>query len=174
MKLHLSPRSVIGAVALALSVSVPAVAEEGSHDVEGRFSVVSEAGGAIWAFQPGGLLVLTGPGEIMSQGTWSPGSLDLDRDFDAAIDYDVAGQQLTVLGQVSPDGQAIAVYVQASDPARPDDADPWPAESRLVGERFGMVALASPEPGLIVCERPDWVDGEVDWDRCGGPEPDPS
>jgi hypothetical protein len=139
---------------------------EGDHAVVGRFSITSEAGGAVWAFQPGGLLVLTGPGEISSRGTWSaaPG----ERDFDASVDYDIAGQSLVIQGQVAPDGAAIAVHVRASAASKPGDAEPWPSESRLLGERFGMTAEATPAPSQrpVDCSRPRWVDGEVDWDRC--------
>lgn len=136
------------------------------HEVVGRFSITSEAGGAVWAFQPSGLLVITGPGDIISEGSWAPASGE--REFDAAVDYEIAGQMLTVHGQVAPDEVGIAVYVQATEPQRPGDAEPWPAESRLVGERMAMMpeVTASPSPSPADCMRPVWVDGEVDWDRC--------
>lgn len=157
---------IVGSIAslLALSVAVPVVAEPEIHEVEGRFSITSEAGGAVWAFQPGGVVVLTGPGEILSSGVWSAGPED--RDFDAIIEYEVAGQELAVQGQVSTDGQAVAVYVAATEALRPDDADPWPEDSRLIGERLGMVPEATAAPESADCDRPDWVDGEVVWDRC--------
>lgn len=148
------------------------------HLVVGRFSITSDAGGAVWAFQPGGLLVLTGPGEISSQGTWSaaPG----ERDFDASVDYDIAGQSLVIQGQVAPDGAAVAIYVRATEASKPGDAEPWPSESRLVGERFGMSTETTPAPSQppVDCSRPRWAQGEVDWDRCDGlpatiPQPSP-
>jgi len=137
-----------------------------THEVTGRYSIESDAGGAVWAFQLGGLLVVTGPGDISSEGTWKPASGE--REFDASVEVTVSGQSLDVLGQVSPDGDRIAVYVIATTPTRPDDADPWPTESRLIGERFGMVVDASPPPLPTPedCARPEWVEDAVDWDRC--------
>lgn len=134
--------------------------------VVGRWSVVSEAGGAVWSFQPSGLLVLVGPGTLEAEGTWTAGP-DL-REFDATVDVVASGQVLAVLGQVSPDGSEMAVFVAATEPERPSDADPWPAESRLVGERFGMLPeeTPSPSPAPPDCERPQWVEAGVDWDRC--------
>lgn len=148
----------------ALFLSGFAADELDDHDVVGRYSVTSEAGGAVWAFQPGGLLVLIGPGDIMSQGSWSVAAGE--REFDATIDYGVTGQVLEILGQVAPDGVAVAFYVSASDATRPDDADPWPMESRLLGERVGMTPEATPSPSPLDCTRPLWLGGLVDWDRC--------
>jgi hypothetical protein len=159
-----SLRAVVTAGMLALSLAVPVLADEEAHEVEGRFSMTSEAGGAVWAFRPGGVVMLTGPGDIVSSGTWSAGPET--RDFDAVIEYEIAGQELAVQGQVSPDAQGIAVYVAASEATKPDDADPWPEDSRLIGERLGMEPEATTMPELVDCERPDRVDGEVDWDRC--------
>lgn len=172
-----SLRSGLGLL-LSLLLGVAAVAsatDAGSdHAVVGRFSLTSEAGGAVWSFQPSGLLVVTGPGDISSEGTWSPGPAE--RDFDASIDYDIAAQVLSVQGQVAPDGQAIAVFVEATVAGKPDDADPWPAESRLRGERLGMAAESTPLPSVAPadCLRPRWVAGEVDWDRCDAPAGSPS
>jgi hypothetical protein len=112
------------------------------------------------------LLVVTGPGDISSEGTWVAATGE--RDFDANVEVTVSGQVLDVLGQVSPDGDKVAVYVLASAPLRPDDAVPWPTESRLTGERFGMVVEPSPSamPLPEDCARPEWVDDAVDWDGC--------
>lgn len=152
---------------LAVSLTAGSGADaEDEHEVVGRFTIESEAGGAVWAFLPGGLLMVMGPGDISSEGTWMP-SVD-ERDFDASLDVTVSGQVLDVLGQVSPTGDKIAIHVVATEPTRPDDADPWPVESRLIGERFGMVVEPSPSPLPLPedCARPEWVDGAVDWDRC--------
>jgi hypothetical protein len=167
-----SHRTFIAAVAAALMVvsvsTAAALASEDAeeHEVLGRFSLESEAGGAVWAFQPGGLLVITGPGDISSEGAWSPASGA--RAFDARVDYDIAGQDLSVVGQVSPDADRIAVYVLATDAIKPEDADPWPSESRLVGERFGMISEATPEPTAmpVDCTRPQWIGADIDWDGC--------
>jgi len=155
------------ALIVALTVGGFASDEAADHEVIGRYSVESDAGGAVWAFQPRGLLVVTGPGDISSEGTWEPASGE--REFDASVEVTVSGQSLDVLGQVSRDGDRIAVYVIATEPSRPDDADPWPTESRLIGERFGMVADPSPSPPPTPedCARPEWVEDAVDWDRCG-------
>jgi hypothetical protein len=138
------------------------------HAVVGRFSLTSDAGGAVWAFQPSGALIVTGPGEIISTGSWSPGPAE--REFDAQVDVTVTGQQLVVLGQVSPDGTALAVHVAASEAERPDDWTPWPPASRLLGERLRLTPdpEPSPTPPPSDCARPEWVDGLVDWDRCDG------
>ena len=82
----------------------------------------------------------------------------------------MTGQQLQALAQVSPDGSGIALYVTATEATPPDDWRPWPPESRLVGERFGMMVEETPEPTEtpLECLRPLWVDDEVDWDRCDG------
>jgi hypothetical protein len=162
--------TLLGAAVIATTASATAADSGSDHAVIGRFALTSEAGGAIWAFQPSGLLVLTGPGDIISHGTWSVGPGE--RDFDADIDYDIAGQTLSVKGQVAPDGQAIAVFVAATDARKPGDADPWPTESRLRGERLGMVGEPSPLPSAtpVDCLRPQWMSAEVDWDRCDAPD----
>ncbi len=156
---------LLAAVVVSSLATVTTVATE-DHAVVGRFSIISDAGGAVWAFQPSGVLIVTGPGEILSEGTWSPA--DGEREFDAQVDVTVSGQALDVLGQVSPDGTAVAVYVTATEPERPDDWTPWPAESQLLGERFGMTTdpTPSPTPKPLDCARPAWTDGVVDWDRC--------
>jgi hypothetical protein len=159
--------SIAGALILLVAVVASGVAQPAEdHPVVGRFSITSEAGGAVWAFQPSGALIVSGPGEIMATGTWAPA--DADREFDAVVDMTVTGQLLEALGQVSPDGRAIALYVTASEATRPQDWTPWPTESRLTGERFGMVTDPSPSPTPAPpdCARPDWVVGIVDWDRC--------
>jgi hypothetical protein len=132
----------------------------------GRFAITSAAGGAAWAFQPSGALVVIGPGEIISEGTWS--AAGGEREFDARLEVTVSGQSLAVLGEVSEAGDAVAMYVTASEPTRPEDWTPWPAESRLVGERLGMIAQpdGSPTPPPLDCARPEWVADVVDWDRC--------
>ncbi len=169
-------------ILLGLAAGGTAAGSQADHAVVGRFAITSEAGGAIWSFRPGGLLILTGPGDISSEGTWRPAAGE--RDFDASIDYDITGQTLTVQGQVAPGAGVIAVYVHASDAEKPDDAAPWPVESRLLGERFGMMADPTPMPSATPaeCLRPQWADGVVEWDRCGaaagaqspGAEPSPT
>jgi hypothetical protein len=141
--------------------------EEIPPSVEGRFAVLSEVGGAVWALQPGGQLIIVGPGELVAEGRWlaaaEPGA------FDAALAVGVTGQELTVLGALSPDGQRIALHVRASDPRTPGDGVPWPPESRLTGERIGMVRPGpSPTATADECLRPAWETGStVDWDPCG-------
>lgn len=165
-------RSAVTAIALVLlllvtvfAVGLVSAADE-DHPVVGRWSITSDAGGAVWAFQPSGALFVSGPGEIMAEGTWAPATSE--RELDAAVDMQISGQQLDVMAQVSSDAAAIALYVTATEAMRPDDWHPWPAESRLVGERFGMVAQATPQPTgpPLECLRPQWVDDAVDWDRC--------
>jgi hypothetical protein len=161
----------MGVIVLLLTMVVAtSVAQDAGeeHPVVGRWSITSDAGGAIWAFQPSGALVVVGPGEIMSEGRWTaaPGSGELD----ATVEVEVTRQQLQALAQVSADGSRIALYVTATEAGRPDDWRPWPPESRLVGERFGMMVEETPEPTgtPLECLRPLWVDDEVDWDRCDG------
>jgi hypothetical protein len=152
-------------ISVVLVAAVAATADQ-EHPVVGRWSITSDAGGAVWAFQPSGVLVISGPGEIMSEGTWTAASAE--DELDARVDVLVTGQQLTVMAQVSPDATAIALYATATEATRPDDWRPWPTESRLVGERFGMMVEGTPEPTMppVECLRPQWVDGAVDWDRC--------
>jgi hypothetical protein len=134
--------------------------------IEGRFSVVSAAGGAVWALQPRGQLTLVGPGDLIAEGAWreaaEPGA------FDASLVVPVTGQSLTVLGALSPDGQRVALHVRASEPRTPADGVAWPQESRLIGERVGMLGgepIASTGPDE--CLRPSWdTSSVVDWDRC--------
>ncbi len=162
-------RSSLAAIATAglllAAVAVNVLAAE-EHPVTGRWNIEAQPGGAVWAFQPSGALFVNGPGEIISEGTWS--AAEGDGAFDAAVDVPVSGQTLSILGQVSPDGAAVALYVTATEPERPDDWIPWPAESRLQGQPFGMMAEDTPEPTEppLDCLRPEWVDGAVDWDRC--------
>ena len=165
-------RSVFTAVVASVLLTVVVLASDApaeppqDHPVVGRFALTSEAGGAVWTFQPSGALFVTGPGEIVSEGRWSAAAGE--GEFDAQVDVVITGQELTVLGQVSPDGESLAVYVAATDPARPEDWTPWPPESRLVGQRTGMVTdpQPTPSPAPPDCARPAWVDGAVDWDRC--------
>ena len=149
--------------------------EAGQDAVLGRFSVASEAGGAVWSFQADGALVVAGPGDVLASGWWT--GVDLgEREFDATLDVGVTGQTLSIMGEVSVDGSGIAMYVRATDPSAPDLGVPWPPESRVVGERVGMVADPSlapfPSPG---CQRPTWGhDGTIDWDTCEAlPLPEP-
>ena len=151
---------------LLAAVFVSGLAQSEEHPVVGRWTVESEAGGAVWAFQPSGALMLTGPGEISAEGTWSAAAGP--DELDASIDVSVTGQQLEVLAQVAPDGTALALYITATEATRPDDWRPWPAESRLIGQPFGMMVEETPEPTEppIECLRPQWTEVEVDWDRC--------
>ena len=156
------------AILLLSAATAGSAAAEPADDesVGGRYSVVSDAGGAIWAFQPGGLLVVTGPGDLVAEGTWTNGPED--REFDAEVDVSITGQALSAIGEVSADGRELAMYVSATDPTKPNDGVPWPAESRLIGQAFGMLTDPTPEPSHppFDCFRPMWVDGAVDWDRC--------
>ncbi len=110
----------------------------------GRFSVVSEAGGAVWSFQPGGELFVLGPGDLIAEGTWSPGPLP--GEVDAVVVVPVTEQVLSILGSLSPDGSRLAISVTASEAATPLGGIPWPPASRLVGEQVGLVADPSPKP----------------------------
>jgi hypothetical protein len=135
--------------------------------VMGRFSVVSDAGGAVWSFQPGGELLVVGPGDLLAEGTWAPGPEA--GDFDAELDVAVTGQALSILGAVSPDGRQVALYVAASEATSPLDGIPWPPVARLVGDRVGLVPdpTPSPTPPPADCLRPAWeAAASVDWDRC--------
>lgn len=163
---------VLSILLLVASMSA-GLAAEPSEDpsVVGRWTAVSVAGGAVWAFQPSGVLVVTGPGEITSEGTWTTGLGE--REFDATVEVPVTGQALTVMGEVARDGLGIALYVAATDASKPDDWTPWPPESRLVGERFGMTVEETPQPTPppLDCLRPEWIEGVVDWDRCDDETP---
>jgi hypothetical protein len=160
--------SIVVAILLVTAVAATGLAQDDAadHEVVGRWTLEAEPGGSVWAFQPSGMLIATGPGEILSEGTWT--ATGTEREFDIALDVVVTGQALEALGQVSPDGTEIALYVTATEATRPDDWRPWPAESRLIGERFGMMPAETPVPSAppLACLRPDWVDGEIDWDRC--------
>jgi hypothetical protein len=160
--------SIVAAMLLlaALVAGTAASEADSAHPVEGRFSAASDAGGAVWAFQAGGSLIVVGPGEIVSEGSWR--AAEGEREFDAELDVTITGQQLVVLGEAAPDGSSIAMYVTASEATDPTAWTPWPAESRLVGERFGMAPDETPAPSLSPqdCARPVWIDGAVDWDRC--------
>lgn len=151
---------------LALSSAGTALAGPADHPVVGRWLVEAEPGGAIWAFQPSGELMASGPGDIQSQGTWE--MVDEEGAFDASLDVAVTGQTLQVLGQVAEDGSAVAMYIIASEASLPDDWTPWPAESRLLGAPFGMMTEETPEPSEppLDCLRPVWAEGVLDWDRC--------
>ena len=159
--------SVITAALLLLTSLVGgALAGPADHPVVGRWVVEAEPGGAVWAFQPSGMLAASGPGEIESKGTWT--IVDEDGAFDATLEVTVTGQTLSVLGQVADDGTGVALYVTATEATAPDDWTPWPTESRLVGTPFGMMTAETPEPTEppLDCLRPEWVEGAVDWDRC--------
>jgi hypothetical protein len=160
-------------VILALSTVSPAADSTDDPSLLGRFSVVSDAGGAVWSFQPGGEIMVVGPGDLLAVGTWAPGPES--GEFDAELDVVVTGQVLVVLGAVSPDGRQIALYVAASEATSPLDGIPWPAVSRLVGDRVGLVAdpTPSPTPPPADCLRPAWGAAEsVDWDRCSVKTPE--
>ena len=170
-------RSIIASlgptILLLGAVVVSGLAQDASedHPAVGRWTVTSDVGGSVWAFQPSGALIISGPGDIISQGAWTPAS-GAD-ELDATVDVEVTGQALDVLAQVAPDGTAIALYITATEAVRPDDWQPWPPESRLVGQRFGMMVEETPEPSLppVDCVRPQWVEGTVDWDRCDEESP---
>ena len=137
------------------------------HPVVGRYSVISEAGGAVWAFQSSGSLVVSGPGDLVAMGSWSSAG-PVERAFDALVEVGVTGQELSIVGEVSPDRGAVAMHVEASVPTAPDLAVPWPPESRLVGERVEMTTEPTPSSSpAIDCRRPSWSeDGSIDWDPC--------
>jgi hypothetical protein len=152
-------------VLLLIGSSAAAQAE---HPVVGRWVLEAEPGGAVWTFQAGGGLVVTGPGDLISEGSWD--AAGEPEAFDAGLRVDASGQQLEILGQVSDDGAAIAMYITATDASRPQDWTPWPPESRLIGYPLGMAPSGSPEPTVppVECRRPLWVGRAVDWDRCDG------
>jgi hypothetical protein len=156
--------SLLVASFLGLGASDPAAVPQ----VEGRYAVTSDVGGAVWAFQPGGALVVVGPGDLVAQGSWTAGPET--GEFDASMAVGVTGQDLVILGALSTDGGAIAMHVTASEATTPGAWTPWPPESRLVGERIvlGGEATPRPEPSPPVeCLRPTWIEGGVvDWDRC--------
>ena len=157
------------AILAVLMMAGGLAAEPGDEPVSAdRFSVISEVGGAVWAFLPGGELVVIGPGDLIARGTWRDGPEV--GDLDATLTVETSGQDLTILGALSPDGQRIALYVAASEAPSPEGWAPWPVQSRLVGDRVDLVPAAepSPEPTAIDCLRPAWgPEAVVDWDRCG-------
>jgi hypothetical protein len=161
------------AVGLGADDAAPDVADSAwDPALGGRFSVVSEAGGAVWSFLPGGELFLLGPGDLIAQGTWSQGSLP--GEVDAVVVVPVTEQVLNILGSVSPDGSRLALSVTASEAEMPLGGIPWPGVSRLLGERLDLVADPTPSltPPPDACRRPAWGAGEtVDWDPCAS-EPD--
>jgi hypothetical protein len=162
--------SVALLVALALATGSPAADSAEDLSLPGRFSVIANAGGAVWSFQPGGGLMVVGPGDLLAAGTWAPGSGP--GEFDAELDVTITGQVLSILGAVSPDGGQVALYVAASEATSPLDGIAWPPVSRLVGERVGLVAdpTPGPTPPPADCLRPEWSAAEtVDWDRCSVP-----
>ena len=134
----------------------------------GRFSVESEAGGAVWSFLEDGSLVVLGPGDLVAEGSWS--QAPLEGTFDAFLQVTVTDQALRILGALSPDGQRLALYVEASEPGAPGEGAPWPAVSRSTGDRVGLVGGASEHATPLPedCLRPVWLDdGQVDWYPCG-------
>ena len=83
----------LGAALLLLSaVAITGLASDATedHPVVGRWAITSDTGGAVWAFQPSGALVVTGPGEIMSEGSWTAASAP--DEVDAIIDAQITGQ----------------------------------------------------------------------------------
>ena len=160
----------LAAVVLLVALIAPghATAASGESPVVGRFAIISEAGGSVWAFGPGGDLRVIGPGDLVSQGTWLQGPEH--GEFDASLAVEVTGQELAVLGAVSPDGRQVALYVRASEATLPGNWDAWPPESRLLGELLSVVGdeAPSPTPEPMDCLRPTWSSGTVvDWDGCG-------
>ena len=141
-------------------------ARPASFVIEGRYAVTSDAGGAVWAFQPGGMLMLVGPGDLVAAGSWQP--VAGQGWFDASVDVRLTGQRLTVLGALAPDGVRIALHVRASEPRSPENGVPWPPVSRLVGERLGMVTDGAVlAPGGDECLRPTWESSDVVvWEPC--------
>lgn len=165
---------LIVATAVALAAVTVIAVDDGleQHAVIGRFVIESEAGGAVWAFQSSGVLIITGPGDLMAEGRWTgaPGS---GTGFDATVDVTVTSQQLNVLGEVSPSGREVAVYVAASPPDDQQNAVPWPPESRLVGQSLGLVGEPTPAPSIdpVECLRPSWSSSSsVDWAPCASSE----
>lgn len=142
-------------------------ADLAAHPAVGRFTVESAAGEALWVLQPDGRLVVLGPGDLVARGSWErgPGTSDLDADLHVRI----TGQDLRLLGAVSPDGDRLALYVEAGEPTAADDGAAWPPVSRLVGTRVVAVvdAAGSPPPPVLDCRRPVWLDtSRLDWLPC--------
>jgi hypothetical protein len=142
----LATRAAAVAAAAALLGSPVAASGDapggGAVHTQGRYAVTSEAGGAVWVFEADGDLFVVGPGELLAEGAWSPGSLD--GLFDAGVEVPVTGQRLGIMGAISPDGLHVALLVRASEAATPDDGVAWPALSLLHGERVGL----APDPSL--------------------------
>jgi hypothetical protein len=158
--------ALVSSALLLAGLVASSLAAEEEHPVAGRWVVEAEPGGAVWAFRPSGALIVTGPGEISSEGTWI--AAEEAGAFDARLAVEVSGQELEVLGQVADDGSAVALYAVATEATRPDDWTPWPAESRLLGYPLGMMVEATPPPTEppLECFRPLWDGGAVDWNRC--------
>jgi hypothetical protein len=158
--------ALVGIGAGVAGQSPDASAVQAAAPMEGRYAVVSQAGGAVWDFLPDGRLVIVGPVDLVAEGEWMP--VADPGAFDASVDIELTGQALSVMGTFAPDGQRVALHVVASEARRPGDGATWPAESRLVGERIGMAEEeASPTPRADECLRPTWTDAAtVDWDPC--------
>jgi hypothetical protein len=132
----------------------------------GRFSVISEAGGAVWAFQPGGELVVVGPGDLVARGAWRDGP-EVD-DLDATLRVEASGQDLTIRVPSARWATRALRGGQRSDVARGLGALAAPVAPG--GRPRGAVTTTepSPTPPPLDCLRPVWAsDVLVDWDRCG-------
>ena len=117
-----------------------------ADQVMNDYGVEAEPGGAVWAFQSSGLLIVSGPGEIISQGTWT--AAEGAGEFDAVVDMEVSGQRLEVLGQVSDDTSGIALYVTSTDASRPPIAGPATKPRPIAMPRMPM-PLARSRPEVV-------------------------
>jgi hypothetical protein len=145
--------AVVAAAALLGSSAVASGDARGAGPghIEGRYAVTSEVGGAVWVFEADGDLVVIGPGELLAEGAWSEGLVG--GLFGAGVEVPVTGQDLEIMGAISPDGLQVAMLIRATEAATPDDGVVWPALSLLHGE---LVSLApdSPDPAVAPSTSP--------------------
>ncbi len=160
-------------VILALSTVSPAADSTDDPSLLGRFSVVSDAGGAVWSFQPGGGLMVVGPGDLLAVGTWAPGPGS--GEFDAELDVVVTGQVLSCPGGSlagrtadrplrgrqrgdlptgrDPVAGGLAPRWRSSRPGRRSDTQSDPSARRLPPARLGrcrvggLGSLLGQDPG---------------------------
>ena len=137
-------RRAAGLLLVLLSGLLPASLTMAADDgLAGRYGLESPVGGAVWALQPSGLLVVVGPGDLVARGSWQPGAAA--RSVDLLVRDAGSRQQLTILGALSPDGRLLALCV-AAEPSGDTDGPAWPARSRLLGTRLTLRPEATTPP----------------------------
>jgi hypothetical protein len=119
-------------------MSADADAPTGSLD--GTFSTPGPVGGTVWAFRPGGVLFVSGPGELEHAGRWAvaPGTGLVQ----ATLRWSPSGQTLRILAATPPDATRVALLVRARGVSTvPPNGARWPPLSLLVAERVTLEPL---------------------------------